>query len=242
MITLLRILFRLMGYLLVLALFALVALLGTAGFWLPEGDEPMKAEAMVVLSGSALRAAYAADLYEQDMAPVVYVARPARTREQAFLDGEGVYAAHAEMMQSQVLVAKNVPQAAIVFYGQDLASMEQEAEALAGLLGEGNGALLVVASPAQERRAGLVFAEFFPNREVRVVGSPYDPLPKAWWTDREAARQVFSEAGNLVYHFIGGSFLENHDDDNQAVARDAGAASGGTAGPGQAQGRIEDIL
>ena len=200
---------RLIGYVLVLALFCAVGMLAAAGYWLPVKDKPGNAAAIVVLGGSATRAAYGAELYAEGLAPKVYVSRAARTREEQLLDAQGVAWPREENVYAEVLKARGVPEQAIVFYGRDCASTLQEARAAAELLGPVPGTLLVVTSPSHQRRAKMIFERALPDRQILVLGTPYDPLPHAWWTDREATAQVFSEFGKIVYLTLGGRFLES---------------------------------
>lgn len=206
MFTIIRFFIKLIGYLLVLGLFAAAGLLASAGYWMPLNEEPMNAEAIVVLGGSATRAAYAAELYALGYAPTVYVSRLALTREQQLLMDENVSFERSEQTYAKVLMARGVPQSAITFFGDNCASTVQEAVDLAALLGQGNAALLVVTSPSHQRRASMIFDSTFPDRDVRVLGTPYDPMPHTWWNDREATRQVFSEFGKTVFYLLGFRF------------------------------------
>ncbi|THB66529.1 MAG: YdcF family protein [Desulfovibrio sp.] len=197
-------LFKLVGYLLALVFFAAAGLLATAGYWMPVSDEPAQAQAILVLAGSATRPMYAAELYEQGLAPMVYVSRPARTRDEALMDDSNVFFPKQEDIYAQILQTQGVPINAVSYFGEDSASTVEEAEAAAKLFGADPGTLIVVTSPSNQLRTKMIFEKAMPNHTVLVLGTPHDPLPKYWWNDREATRQVFVEFGKITYHFVGG--------------------------------------
>jgi hypothetical protein len=52
----------------------------------------------------------------------------------------------------------------------------------------------------------MILRDTLPGRTVLVVGSRYEPLPEAWWTEQEATRNVLLEGIKLGYWFAGGRF------------------------------------
>ena len=71
--------FKVIGFVTVFCIFVGGTGIFLAGYWLQAGDEAelsKKADAIVVLGGSYFRPLYAADLYNQGFAPVIYVSRP----------------------------------------------------------------------------------------------------------------------------------------------------------------------
>jgi uncharacterized SAM-binding protein YcdF (DUF218 family) len=192
-----------------LVLAAAVAGLGillTAGHWLQNSDSPAASDAMVVLCGDFGRAAYAAELYKLGMAKKVYVGRAYRLRSERVLDQNMLaYPRHEEIYKA-LLRKKGVPAEAIEYYGDELLSTSQEAETLAAQLGSQPGSLLVVTSPYHVRRARIVFKDAFPDWEIRVVGTPTEKMPAAWWTDQESARIALLEIPKTIYYLLGGRF------------------------------------
>ena len=183
-----------------------LALLLTAGHWLQNSDSPARAEAMVVLCGDFTRAAYAAELYQLGLAKKVYVGRVYRRKSERMLDQAMIAYPRQEEVYKALLRKKGVPAEAIEYYGDDLLSTAQEAETLAAQLGKGPGSLLVVTSPYHVRRSRIIFKDAFPGWDIRVVGTPSDTMPAAWWTDQEAARTVLLEIPKTLYYLLGGRF------------------------------------
>ncbi len=191
---------------------ACLALAGTvlwfAAGWLNVPDAPARADAIVVLSGDALRVVYAADLYRQGLAPKVLLTIEARGRPLRKLDEIGVAFPRTEAVYREVLVKLGVPDAAISTVGGEVPSTAAEADALRAAL-SGTAAdshLLVVTSPYHLRRTRMIFTDRFAAGQVRIVPTPYDPFPERWWTDQDAARNVLLELAKIVFYRLGGRF------------------------------------
>lgn len=198
--------FKLLEHVFVLAAVGLTALLLTAGLWLQNPDPPQPSDAMVVLGGNFSRPAYAAELYQMGMAKKVFVGRAYRKKGERILDQYLIAYPREEEIYKAVLRKKGVPAEAVEYYGDELLSTVQEAETLAAQLGPGPGKLLVVTSPYHVRRTRMVFADAFPGWEVRVVATPLDPMPAAWWTEQDSARQVILEIPKTLFYRLGGRF------------------------------------
>ncbi len=202
-----------MGFLLKLVAFVghvavggAVAALLLAGYWLPANDTPMDSDAIVVLGGSYTRASYAADLYKKGFAPVIYVSRIYRTRGEQVADKLAAGLPREEEISRRILEIKGVPAGAIRMFGENCLSTYEEAEALQNL-GPELKTILVVTSPYHTRRAGLIFRRFMPDREIRMLSTPYDLYPKLWWRDKDAAKDTVLEMCKLSYYLLGGRFL-----------------------------------
>jgi uncharacterized SAM-binding protein YcdF (DUF218 family) len=193
-------------HLFVLGVVAGVVLLLTAGLWLQSADPPVPSDAMVVLGGNFSRPAYAAELFQMGMAKKVFVGRAYRKKGERILDQYLIAYPREEEIYKAVLRKKGVPAEAVEYYGDELLSTVQEAETLASQLGPGPGKLLVVTSPYHVRRARMVFTDYFPGWDVRVVATPLDPMPTAWWTEQESARQVILEIPKTLFYLVGGRF------------------------------------
>jgi uncharacterized SAM-binding protein YcdF (DUF218 family) len=183
-----------------------LGILLTAGHWLQNSDSPAPSDAMVVLCGDFGRAAYAAELYKLGMAKKVYVGRAYRLKSERVLDQNMLSFPRHEEIYKALLRKKGVPAEVIEYYGDELLSTSQEAETLASQLGSKPGSLLVVTSPYHVRRARIIFNAAFPDWEIRVVGTPTEKMPAAWWTDQESARIVLLEIPKTVYYLLGGRF------------------------------------
>jgi uncharacterized SAM-binding protein YcdF (DUF218 family) len=177
----------------------------TAGWWLRMDDAPKKADAIVILAGDARRAIFAADLYKQGLAPVIYVSRPLHEPPQALCD-LGFDCPRQEDQMLRVLAAKGVPLDAIRVYGRDLMSTVEEAEQLKLALGPEPKTLLVVTSPYHCRRAKLILSGILRGREFIMSPTPYERFDRLWWKHQGSSGAVVSEVAKFVFHFLGTPF------------------------------------
>jgi uncharacterized SAM-binding protein YcdF (DUF218 family) len=198
--------FHVLEHLLLAAAVTGIALLLTAGFWLQNSDAPVASDAMVVLCGDFGRAAYAADLYRLGMARKIYVGRAYRLRGERVLDQNMLSFPRHEEVYRALLRKKGVPADAVEYYGDEILSTAQEAEALAAHLGAGPGSLLVVTSSYHVRRARMIFKDALPGWDVRVVDVPAERMTTAWWSEQESARMVLLELPKTIYYLLGGRF------------------------------------
>lgn len=192
-----------------LLLLGAAALAGTAWFasdWLVRTDPPVRSDAIVVLSGDLQRNFHGAQLYRMGMAPQVIITAPRREAGYRKLDEIGVPSPRHEELARAALVRLGVPDGAIRTVGKELLSTAAEAAAIRDAVAPGS-TLLVVTSPYHTRRAGLVFAERFPASSIRMQGDPGEVLPRRWWTDQDAARNVLLEFVKTVFFLAGGRFL-----------------------------------
>jgi len=191
-----------------LSLFCCVAgagLMLTASWWLPVEDAPRKADAIVLLAGDPRRAPHAADLYLQGLAPAIYTGRPA-VESQAPLRSLGLSCGAEEQRTEAILLAKGVPQSAIHLYGSQLKSTVDEVEHLAEALPAEAKTILVVTSPYHCRRTKFIMERQLPGRELLFSPPPYEPLPKAWWKDQQAAAHVLMECAKFLFYYTGTPF------------------------------------
>jgi len=192
---------------LVAAKLALVAFVAWhAAGWLGADDAPAKADAILVLGAEPTRAITGAELYRAGYASVVYLSVPRRESRWVALEQDGIRWPWFEDTARVLLVNRGVPDAAIRLLGNDLVSTVAEAAEAARTLGPRAGTLLVVTSRYHVYRTRLVFADTLPSTRVLVVASSAEPLPRDWWTDQEAARNVVLELVKLVFYRLGMSF------------------------------------
>jgi len=177
-----------------------------AAAWLGAEDAPAKADAIVVLGSEPTRAIMGAELYRKGYAGVVYLTVPHRERRWVALEPDGIRWPWFEETARVLLVNRGVPDGAIRLLGRDLVSTVAEATEAARTLAPGAGTLLVVTSRYHVHRARLVFADHLPGTRILVVASAEEPLPQAWWTDQEAARNVVLEFVKLIFYRLGQSF------------------------------------
>lgn len=176
------------------------------GYWLQQDDIPLKSDVIIILSGNPARAIYAAELYSKGFASEIYISRPVRLHHEKLLDELGVPFPYAEEVYRQVLLKKGVPSSQIRIFGKSSISTVEEAEAIKELFEGSRKRLLVITSPYHIRRAKMIFRNVLKDYEVRVVGTPYEPFPKRWWTNQDSARNVVLEVVKILFYKIGGSF------------------------------------
>ncbi|MEI7636297.1 MAG: YdcF family protein [Syntrophus sp. (in: bacteria)] len=177
-----------------------------AGYWLQRDEKPIKSDAIIVLAGTPTRSFYAADLYRQGYAPQVYISRPMRDRSLEMLDKIGVSFPRQEEVDKEVLLKKGVHEHNIHFFGQSSLSTIQEAEAANKLFRGDSCKIIIVTSPYHVRRANMIFKDTMKNCQFSVLGTTYEPFPKKWWTDQDAARNVLLETSKTVFYLFGGRF------------------------------------
>ncbi|MBC8466596.1 MAG: YdcF family protein [Deltaproteobacteria bacterium] len=180
-----------------------------AGHWLQAGDEIKvadKADAIVVLGGSYFRPLYAADLYNQGFAPVIYVSRPIERKDRNLLKSVEVNLPSQEEIFRRLLRKKGVPDSAIRFFGKSVINTAQEAEALKEIVGNEPKTLILVTSPYHVRRAKMIFEDTIPQCTILGTGTPYQSFPKKWWSTRKSALKTVNEVVKIVYYVLGGRF------------------------------------
>jgi len=191
------------GFLLLAGLCA-AAFLGL-GEWLRNEDPLERADAIVVLGGDYSRAFHGADLFLQGYAPLVCVICPRVPSRERLLEDLGIPHPREAEIYRDILLKKGVPGAVVALLGESLVSTVDEAEAAARRFPAGSR-ILVVTSPYHVRRAKMVFRDHLEGRDVRVVGSAYEPYPSRWWTDKEAAGNVLLELHKILFYAGGGRF------------------------------------
>lgn len=193
------------GALTILGLVIGGALVVTAGWWLRLDDEPRKADAIVILSGELRRAVHAADLYNQGLAPLIYVSRTKHDPPQALCD-LGFDCPRQENEMLRVLRAKGVPPEAVRIYGHDVISTVEEGEVLARELGATPKTLLVVTSSYHCRRAKMILSGILRQHEIIMSPTPYERFDRIWWNHQGSSGAVVSEVAKFVFHFLGTPF------------------------------------
>lgn len=181
-------------------------LLGALGGFLIAQDDPVPADAIVVLSGSLPdRILQAVDLYHAHLAPRIIL-----TREQPLPGLEALRARGAtlpERHEQNIGIAEQlgVPAADIAVMPTATGSTLAEIRALVAYLREQRvHSILLVTSRAHARRARLTFRTFGgPDLRVAVCPSRYDPFSaEQWWHERSSIRRLVIEYGKLLYFVL----------------------------------------
>lgn len=188
----------------VLTLLAFSALL-FADRWWHDADQPIRADAIIVLGGAPERPMYAADLYRQGYSPIVYVSRPALEREHKLLEEHGIMLPTEEEINRAILLKRGVAEHAIRVFSAEATNTLDEAHIALVAIPANVRTILVVTSPNHARRARIIFSDIFAKRGTRVVvvANPYEPHPAHWWSEKESARQTIVELTKTVLYALG---------------------------------------
>ena len=181
-------------------------LLSLAGKYLVTHEKPVKADAIVVLSGEVpARAMAAADLFHQGMSLTVFVSpgniSPVWKRAVHEL---GVDLPDDSEMNRRLLIRLGVPPAAIQRIDESDGTLG-EARALFSIAQRsGFTRILVVTSPYHTRRAGKIFRWVFGDTmSVQVIGSSYDDFdPARWWDNRLDTYHVIMEYQKMMLFML----------------------------------------
>lgn len=163
-------------------------LLRLAGSYWVVNESVSHADIIIVLGDDDYRgdrAAKAAELFHEGIAPEVVASgrwlRP--------------YASVADMMAVD-LEKDGVPQGSVIKFSNQAGNIEQEAQALRGLIqSHGWSQIVVVTSNYGTRRARFVCQRIFPHKvSVRVVSAPDTNFdPSGWWRTRLGEKLFLNE-------------------------------------------------
>jgi len=188
---------------LVFAVFALPRL----GSFLVFEDPLVKADAIVVLSGSMYeRELEAVDLYLAGMAPRIYLFREIADSGERELMRRGIKLGRAVDLQVEAMEKVGVPRAAIGIL-DEVDSTADEAQHVYDLVtGRHLSSLIVITSKQHTRRARLVMRRRLAPTGATVIvrASRYDRSDvEHWWRDRGTARFTLFELQRLFFYWIG---------------------------------------
>jgi uncharacterized SAM-binding protein YcdF (DUF218 family) len=175
-------------------------LLRAAASWLDVGEQPRKADFVMVLNGGeGSRPFAAAALVKAQWAHRVLVAETAASP--AVIDG--IVPPYHEVNR-RVLVSRGVPSADVIFLPGAAASTYDEAVALAAFLqGKPEVRVIVVSNDAHTRRSRWVFTRVLGDRspQVSFVSAPSDEFPmQCWWQSQVGLLSVATEYLKLVFY------------------------------------------
>jgi uncharacterized SAM-binding protein YcdF (DUF218 family) len=173
------------------------AWLTAIGDGLVTRDEPVAADAIVVLAGnSAFRARHAESLYARGLAAQVIISNEPLT-------SHGVQTTWLELRQ-RGLVSLTIPDEAIVPISEISDSTYDEAlRSREIMVAHGWRSAILVTDPFHMRRATLTFRRAFEPAGLTVLASPAEGSKYGvdnWWTDRNATLRVAQEYLKLGYY------------------------------------------
>jgi uncharacterized SAM-binding protein YcdF (DUF218 family) len=182
------------------------ALLTAIGGFLIVRDQPLPADAIVVLSGSLPdRILEAVDLYHAHLAPRIILTREQPLPGLGEVRARGATLAEHHEQNSSVAQQLGVPGDAIAVMPAATSSTLAETQALiAYLQAQGIHSVLLITSKAHARRAGLIFRRVAGGAlRVAVCPSRYDPFSAdKWWYERAFVRRVVIEYGKLLTYVV----------------------------------------
>ncbi|MGA2434030.1 MAG: YdcF family protein [Bryobacteraceae bacterium] len=193
-----RLLLALLGILIAAALAVAVQrpLLRAAGGFLVRGEEPFRADIVVVLAGdgNGLRILKAAELVRQGYAPRILVSGP-----------WCCYGQHESDVAIAFATRHGYPREWFIPLPHSATSTRAEAGAIVSELHRrGVRRFIVVTSDYHSRRAGAIFRSLAQPGSFRVVVSPdVDFHPGDWWRSREGQKQVFYEWSKTLANWMG---------------------------------------
>ncbi len=182
-----------------------LAIFRTIGRWLIIADPLDHAGAIVVLSGGMpARALEAAKIYQQGMAPQVWITRPLNPGEA--LAKMNIAFTGEENYSRAILIHEGVPESAIKILAPVIVSTEEEVRAV---LAEAQSArasrVILVTSPPHTRRVRTLWRKLAPAGLHAIVRpastSEYDP--DHWWRTTRDALAVERETLGLLNAWAG---------------------------------------
>lgn len=199
----LRILF-LAGAVLLLSAVALAVGFRYAGHYLNLAHPPGKADVIVVLAGSYPdRVRYAADLFHQGWAPQILVMHPIRPPGYDDLLRLGIKVPQEWEINREVLVALDVPPAAVTVMDREGNGTVGEALLVRDFCQKRRiGRILLVTSRYHSRRAYETFRRVLPKEvSLRTTPTPYDSYrADRWWHKRRNVKNTLTEFAKILVY------------------------------------------
>ena len=177
------------------------------GQWIVVEDPLHPARAIVVLGGQIpYRAMEAARLYHQDLAPEIWVTRPADPGMAAALRRLRMQPTTEEITNVKVLEHLGVPAGSIRVLDRPIRNTDQEIRLIAEELGRTKGGqVIIVTSKCHTRRVRAIWRAVVgtkPKAIIRYAGEdPYDPA--RWWQNTQDAEQAIYENLGLLNVWAG---------------------------------------
>lgn len=181
-----------------------------AGQWLMKEDEPVQADAIVILMGSVYdRVLQASDLYLQGLSRQMIMVETRQLDDDKVLKGEEVYNISNTGQTRNVAVSLGVPLDSIIILPGGAASTRMEAIIFRDYFVNKPDidTILLVSSAEHTRRASIIFKTVFRKAglPVHVVSSPstYSGFnAEKWWKSRNEIKDVVMEYLKIGYFFL----------------------------------------
>jgi hypothetical protein len=176
------------------------AILWQIGSWWVVSETPVRADAIVVLGGDFdVRPFAAAELYKRGLAGTILVANVQKGRAERL----GFVRSHTELNRD-VLLKLDVPASAIITFGQNLSSTQEEASAIGQWALQSQAKLIIVPTELfATRRTRWIFNRELAPIGVRVIVDAYDSQDytlDGWWRQRYGLVDFNNEILKYLYY------------------------------------------
>ena len=178
------------------------------GSFLAQEDDLLPADAILVLSGTAIsRPLEGADLYLEGYAPRIVLSRDQPPIGMPALAARGILWLNGATRAHRVLLQLGIPDHAIIFPERIHTNTAAEASTLRDMATqEGWNRVIVVSSRYHLRRAAFAFRRELRGTDVQVLmrrTRHEDFEPEQWWRRRRDIRAVVEELPRLVAYALG---------------------------------------
>jgi uncharacterized SAM-binding protein YcdF (DUF218 family) len=196
-----------------LIIFAALLILSTAGIfafrnagrWLIREDALEHADAILVLSGSMpYRAEEAAKIYQQRIAPEIWLTHPVSPSEE--LQSMGITYESDEDYDKAVFAHDGIPASAVRVLPDEIVNTEQELEeAHSEMVREEKSTIIIVTSLPHTRRVATIWRKLYGADSRAIVhGAPEDSFDAdRWWENTHDALVVTRECLGLLNAWAG---------------------------------------
>jgi uncharacterized SAM-binding protein YcdF (DUF218 family) len=172
-----------------------------AGEWLVEEDEPVQADAIVILMGSVYdRVLHAVDLFQQGWSTKMIIVETRRVHDDKVIRGEAKYNKSNTGQTRNIAISLGIPADSIITLWGGARSTQKEAIIIRHYLANKPeiDTILLVSSAEHTRRASIIFKFAFKQAgmPVHVVSCPSgysDFNAEKWWTSGATIIDVFME-------------------------------------------------
>ncbi len=180
--------------------------LSATGRYLVADEPPAKADAIVVLAGSAPdRILEAVDLFQQGLAPRIVLTRGSDSPGIDHLRKRGAQMLEAYEQNASIAEQLGVPKGAIEVVAGGAGGTVTEARVVIDHLRKKRVTrALIVTSKIHTRRAGWIYRGMARNEmSFTTCASRYDPYdPARWWHSRGYTRRVVIEYQKLLIYWL----------------------------------------
>ena len=186
-----------------------------AGTYLVADEPRQRADAIVVLAGSAPdRILEAVDLYQQGLAPRIVLTRGSEDPGIEALRRRGGEMLEQHEQNRAIAVKLGVPEAAVeIVEGGAGGTVTEARVVVAHLLLTKAKSALIVTSKIHTRRAGWIYRGMAGGEiAISTCASRYDPYDAAtWWRQRGQTRRVVIEYQKLLVYWLRDSWRIEQD-------------------------------